>query len=132
MSEPFLSQTLMSNVFVPAAAVILTTTLFAYTLAVSYQLAVLVSDGIRSRAFPDFMSLAAVWQNFGLTFALFGFLDMDMTNIVFGVLLIALRMVTLPLRAPSWDSRFEPALLMMAVASLALLGSIHFLPRLAA
>ena len=87
--------------------------------------AVAIVEVLLCSDYPTQIALAA-------TFALFGFLNMDMTNIVFGVLLIALRMMTLPLRAPAWDARFEPVLLMMAVASLALLGGIHFFPRLAA
>jgi hypothetical protein len=123
---------MMIDVLVPVGAMILTTTLFAFTLAVSFQLAYLVSDGIRERAWPKIASLAPFWQNLGLTCVLFGFLERDIQLIIFGTLLLGLRLVSQSLRAPSWHARYEPLLLKLAVVSLVLLGAVHYLPRLLA
>lgn len=115
----------MSDLFLSFAATIITGTLAIYGIAVSFQLSSLVIDGIKVRALPGVAQLAGLWQTLGIAVVLGGFSFRQMQFVVLGVLLIALRMVLLPLHAPAIDPEMEKPLLVMAILSLGLIAFIR-------
>lgn len=108
----------MSDLFFQFSALIITGTLAIHGVALSFQLGYLVVDGIRVRGVPGIAALAALWQTVGITFALCGFVIHSTQFIIFGTLFIALRVVLLPINAPSWDRGIELPLLVLAGLSL--------------
>jgi hypothetical protein len=118
----------MPELFLHLAAAIITTTLMVHLIVVSIQLGCVVTDGIRQRAIPEVPYLAVLWQNVGIGLTLIGFLQQETQLIIFGGLFIGLRLILLPLRAPSWNASLERSLLVLAGVSLALLASLQTLP----
>lgn len=108
----------LSDMFFQFAALIITGTLVIHGVAASFQLGTLVIDGLRVRATPGIVPLAALWQTLGIAFALCGFVIHETQFVIFGILFLALRVVLQPLGAPSWDRGIELPLLVLAVISL--------------